>query len=353
MYKPGFIRIRRFLNSTLLAAVAVAAAAALQAPAHAAGSAVVFMYHRFGEGAQLSTNIRLDQFEAHIEELTKGKLTVMGLPEIVAALRTGRPLPDRTVGLSIDDAFLSVYTQAWPRLRAAGLPFTLFVATDAIDGKLGGYMNWDQIRELAAAGVTIGSQTASHLHMPTAGSGRNAADLAKSNARLEKELGQRPRMIAYPYGEYSLAVGREVGKAGFGTAFGQHSGVLHTESNFLFLPRFAMNEAYGNIGRFRLAANALPLQVRDITPADPLLSAANNPPHFGFTVFGEAVRNLGALACYSSGQGKARLERLGRQRIEVRLEQPFPVGRARMNCTMPGGKGRWRWFGIQFYVPPA
>ena len=34
----------------------------------------------------------------------------------------------------------------------------------------------------------------------------------------------------------------------------------------------AMNEVYGDVGRFRLAANALPLAVIDITPSDPLLS---------------------------------------------------------------------------------
>ena len=52
----------------------------------------------------------------------------------------------------------------------------------------------------------------------------------------------------------------------------------------LYLPRFAMNENFGGIGRFKLAVNALPLAVTEVTPADPLLLESNNLPILGFTV---------------------------------------------------------------------
>ena len=119
----------------VLAAFAVTGAAP---PAGAADSAVIIMYHRFGEAAYPSTNVTLDQFESHIRELKNGPYAVLPLPEIVARLSDGRPLPERTVGLSVDDAYLSAYTEAWPRLKAAGLPLTLFVATQAVDRKLSG-----------------------------------------------------------------------------------------------------------------------------------------------------------------------------------------------------------------------
>ncbi len=321
------------------------------ADARAADSAVVFMYHRFGENAYPSTNIRLRQFEAHLAELTNGRYTVKSLPDILAALRDGTGLPERTIGISIDDAFLSVYLEAWPRLRKAGLPFTLFVATDPIDRRRRGYMSWDQIRELARAGVTIGSQTASHLHMAASSKKRNAADLEKSNRRFEAELDRLPTIIAYPYGEYSLDVRAVAQIAGFEFGFGQHSGVLHGAADFSFLPRFALNETYGDLGRLRIAANALPLPVTDVLPADPKLTPGNNPPALGFTVVGEAVKTLGRITCYTSGLGRSRVERLGKRRIEVRPEQAFPPGRTRINCTMPAKAGRWRWYGRQFYMP--
>ena len=115
---------RQRLAAGALAAL-ISALTPLLAPAAAGenpGSAVAIMYHRFGEDARPSTNIKLDQFHAHIAELTSGKYPVMPLGDIVAALRAGKPLPDRAVAITIDDAYRSVYTEAWPRLRKAG-PF--------------------------------------------------------------------------------------------------------------------------------------------------------------------------------------------------------------------------------------
>jgi peptidoglycan/xylan/chitin deacetylase (PgdA/CDA1 family) len=321
--------------------------------AYAAESATVFMYHRFDEQAHPTTNILVGQFEAHIAELTNGKHNPLGLPEIVNTLRRGKQLPKNAVGISIDDAFKSVYTVAWPRLKAAGLPFTLFVATQPIDQNAPGYMTWDQIRELVREGVTIGSQTASHLHMAGSSMAAVIADIEKSNARFVEELGKKPEFFAYPYGESSAEVRAYVIKAGFKASFGQHSGVIHSDSDFHYLPRFAMNETYGDLIRVRRAANALPLRVREITPADPKLTPAGNPPSYGFTVFGDALKNIRSLNCYAWGQGKTRVERLGSGRIEIRLAKKFPPGRARVNCTMPAGGGKWRWFGMQFYIPKS
>jgi len=75
-------------------------------PARAANSAVIIMYHRFGEDSYPSTNVRIEQFEDHIQTPTTGPYTVLPVDEIVAALRAGRDLPDRTIGIS---------ASAWPR----------------------------------------------------------------------------------------------------------------------------------------------------------------------------------------------------------------------------------------------
>ena len=122
-------------------------------------SASVIMYHRFGEDRYPSTNIRLAQFEEHLQLLTNGDYTVLPLPEIIETLRAGGTVPDRTVAITIDDAYLSVYEQAWPRLKELGLPFTIFVATEPVEKNRRGYMSWDMLRELQSQGVTIGSQT--------------------------------------------------------------------------------------------------------------------------------------------------------------------------------------------------
>ena len=315
----------------------------------AADQAVIIMYHRFNEQDYPSTNIRLDQFDEHLTELTSGKYTVMALPDIVAAMRDGKPLPDRTIGITVDDAYASVYEHAWPRLKKAGLPFTLFVATEPVDRKLKGIMTWDQIRALRDGGVTIGHHTVSHAHMAGAAEARNLREFTEANKRYEAELGAVPKIFAYPYGEASLKLESMARDQDFTAAFGQHSGVAHPSLGFYYLPRFAMNETFGGIGRFRLAINALALPVTDVTPVDHLISD-NNPPAMGFTLIPPGPTDLDRLACFSSHEGRTRLERLGDVRFEVRVTQPFPAGRGRINCTLPGPDGRWYWLGRQFFV---
>lgn len=324
----------------------LAASAVLSPIAEAADSAVIVMYHRFGETKYPSTNIQLEQFEAHLRILTSEGYTVLPVPEIIAAIREGRPLADRTVGITIDDAYASVYSEAWPRLREAGIPFTLFVSTDRIDGG-SGFMTWQQVRELRDAGVTIGGHSASHAHMAALSENGVGEELSRSNRAFREHLGAVPGIFAYPYGEASQEVVGAVQDAGYSVSFGQHSGVLHITSDMQYLPRFALNETYGGEDRFRMVTSALALPVQDVTPRDPTLQT--NPPAFGFTLT-EELDGTDRLACYASGQGEAVLERLG-PRIEVRVAEAFGQGRARINCTAPGPQGRWHWFGMQFYVP--
>lgn len=323
--------------------------AAMPGTATAGDSASVVMYHRFGDDRYPTTSIRLEQFEAHLKELQQDKYTVLPLTEIIARLESGEALPDRTVGLSIDDAFLSVFEQAWPRLRESGLPFTLFVSTDPVDQGKADYMNWDQIREMADGGAAIGHHAAAHLSLAKAGPERARREIEKASARFQKELGSVPTIFAYPYGEASLAVEDVVKTAGFKAAFGQHSGAFDATAERFYLPRFSLNERFGDLPRLKLAANALPLPVTDLTPADPTLTTGPNPPAIGFTV-ARGVRGLSALSCFSSVEGKVELIRLDR-RVEVRPTKAFPKGRTRINCTLPAGDGRWHWLGVQYYRP--
>lgn len=354
----GRICAVRLAVGVLLAAVATTTAAQTAPatnpatkPAAKPAAAVVLMYHRFGEDAYPSTNIRIEQFEAHIAELKSRKYKVLPLPEVVAALTAGGTLPDRAVAITVDDAYRSVFTEAWPRLKAAGFPFTVFVATEPVARRRHGYMTWNQIRTLRDAGVTIAAHTRTHAHLARLSDAEARAEIVQSNKILQRELGRAPDIFAYPYGEASAAVMKIARENGYIVGFGQHSGVAFRGLDRFYLPRFALNEAYGGMDRFRLVANALPLLAQGITPVDPLVRPDANPPAFGFTA-ADSVGSLKGLTCFNSRDGNARIERLGKRRIEVRFARAFPAGRARVNCTMSGPGKRWRWLGTLFYVKP-
>ncbi len=314
-------------------------------------SAVVLLYHRFGEDGLPSTNIKLDQFDAHISELLNGGYTVVALSEVVRRLKAKEPFAEKTIAITVDDAYKSVLTNGWPRLKAAGLPMTLFVSTDPVDQRNPNYMSWDDIRQLRSEGVEIAHHTASHLHMIHAGGAASGADIARATARFEAELGAVPPLFAYPYGEYDPALEKQIEELGYTAAFSQYSGPAAHWSDLYSLPRFPINERFGGMDRFRLIVGTTALPVDDIAPINPVINEERNPPVFGFTV-DNTVRNLSAMACYPSHLGRAaELVRLNGNRVEVRFKEAFPKGRNRINCTMPAGDGRWYWLGRFFYVP--
>lgn len=314
-------------------------------------SAVVLLYHRFGDGRYPSTNIRLDQIDAHIHRLKTGGYNFLGLPEVIRRLQNRQPLPEKTIVVSVDDAFATVASEGWPRLRAAGIPMTLFVATDPVDAGSHDYLSWDQIRQMRDEGVTIAHHTASHLHMVRAGTAVAMADVERASERFREELGYVPDIFSYPFGEYNLDIRDAIKAAGFKAAFAQFSGPAAHWDDLFALPRFPLNENYGDSGRFNLVSQTKALPVSDVIPIEPLLTDASNPPLYGFTV-SEQVTGLRGLACYPSHLGReADKTILGNRRVEIRFDKPFPPGRNRINCTMPAGGGRWYWLGKFFLVP--
>lgn len=352
MQQPSH-QIARFFQGGLAAFALMALVTTVLVPHRAGASengAMVFMYHRFGENNLPQTNIRLEQFDAHLEEAKSGRYTVMSIPDILSALNEGRELPDRAIAFTVDDAYRSVYTEAWPRFKAAGIPFTLYVATRLINQGNPNYMSWDQIRELHAAGVTIGSQANGHLHMASIDPDVARADLVESNKDFQRELGFVPDVIAWPYGEYSTEIQTIARDLGFRNGFGQHTGVAHESSDLMGLPRAAMNEKYGDMDRFRNLANALPIPIAELTPLDALTSA-QNPPFLGFTV-DASIRNPQRMRCYPN-RSNVSLEIfwLSDHRAEIRFADALPKGRTRINCTLLGPGGRWRWLGHLFITP--
>ena len=79
--------MKNLIRSGVLALTLVTATAVVAPVVVAADSAVIVMYHRFGENVHPSTNIHIAQFEAHLKELAKPEYTVLPLPEIIARLK--------------------------------------------------------------------------------------------------------------------------------------------------------------------------------------------------------------------------------------------------------------------------
>jgi len=308
-------------------------------------SAAVFLYHRFGENKYPTTNIKMSQFKKHIHELENNDYNIISIDQIVDALISKKNIPEKAVAITIDDAFLSIYNKAWPILKGKKIPFTIFVSTKAVESGSKNYMNWNQIREMADSGVTIGHHTRNHFHLVNYDKETIIKEIENANNDFLENLGFVPDIFAYPYGEYTYEI-KQIAKEYFKAAFAQHSGGIYNEIDIFELPRFSLNEQYGHLKRFKFAANSYGLQIKNILPKDKTIKKIN-PPLLGFTLLNDME---GSIKCYPSHNIKAKLMKLGEKRIEIRFDREFPKGRTRINCTI-NDKGKWRWSGFQFFYP--
>lgn len=321
-------------------------------------AAVILAYQQVDEPIYPAGNISSEQFSRHIAELTGGDYNILPLDRIVAALRGGDPLPDRTVAITFNGGYKSALQNAIPLLLARDLPFTVFFAPEQAALNSPQYMSWDELRRLARNPlVTLGLHSASYTRL----AGEDDAEIRRqvNNALTltRKELRRTPSFFAYPFGEYSLAYRNIIAESGFQAAFGQQSGAAHPGADPFALPRFALTENYADTERFRMVASALPLPVGDIVPDDPYIRN-ENPPLFGFTL-GDGI-NPAALGCFVTEHGQIELQTLGNNRFELRAPAPFGDERVRMNCTVPVSSGsgaeeemRWRWFGLLLALEPV
>ena len=309
-------------------------------------SATVFMYHKFGVSKYPSTSVTIDQLNSHIEELTKEKYTIKSLDFIIDTIINDGDLPENTIGISVDDADKSFLEVGWPLFKKNNIPVTLFVTTGTISNNQK-YINWDQIRKLKEEGVVIGAHSHTHAHMPDISIEEVRNEIETSNKIFLKELGEIPTLFAFPYGETTDEIIELVKEFKFKVAFGQHSGIINETSNMYYLPRFSLNERYGEIDRVKFAASSKGLGVYDFIPQNPTIK--QNPPFIGFSLIDDKkVKSLDCFIFDSKGQVDREIYKFN-ERIEIRLSRELSPGRSRMNCTVKDGEGNWRWFGHQFY----
>ena len=304
------------------------------------------MYHRFDEKKYPSTNIQMNIFKKHIEVINNNNLKFINPKEFANNFDIVKK--EKKVLLTIDDAFLSFYDVAWPYLKKNKIPFILFVSTEAV-GKFG-YMNWSQIKEIDKEDfVFIGNHSHSHNYLIDYKFTDFKEDINISIKNFKKQLGYNPVFFSYPFGEFSLEQKNYI-KEKFDYAFGQHSGVIDLNKDKYELPRFPINENYGDLNRFKFLVNLFPLQYKNILPEEKYINSINNPPKMVVEFFNEQ-KNLNKINCFSNEGNKWDKPHiiLVKNKLTVKFRDKFLSRRGRINCSL-NDNNKWRWFGTQFTI---
>ena len=302
------------------------------------------MYHRFEENKYPSTNIKIDIFQNHLDIIKKNNLSFLDPNNF--EFEFNNVSREKKILLTIDDAFSSFYLNAWPILKKNKIPFILFVSTETV-GK-NGYMSWEEIIEISKEDyVFVGNHSHSHEYLIKYKFEDFKKDINRSIKIFEKKLNYNPKFFSYPFGEYSLEQKKFISNK-FDYAFGQHSGVIDLNKDKYELPRFPINEKYGDLDRFNFLINLLPIQYKDLIPEDKFLLESNNPPLLIIEFFKEQT-NISKINCFSNEGGEWKNSKLNYKvnKIEVVFNEKFLPRRGRINCSMQDNEG-WRWFGTQF-----
>ncbi len=107
--------------------------------------------------------------------------------------------PYAVVSLTFDDALKSVYTDAFPLLKKAGIHGTLYISTTT--PVVSGYVSWYDLKEFDADGWEIGAHA--HVHQDLTKMGlEEMVDEINNSQRILKERGFVPVSFAAPFGEY-------------------------------------------------------------------------------------------------------------------------------------------------------
>ncbi len=175
-----------------------------------------------------------ETLEKELRFLKDQHLNSVSFAQLADALDNGTPLPSDPVIISFDDGWQSQYRSAVPLLKKYGFRATFFIFTNGIGAKH--FMTADQLRELADAGMEIGSHSRSHPYLARIADARRLRqEIFDSRTKLEKVLGRPVTAFAYPFGHYTPQIVELVKEAGYRAARSTYRGILHTRADLFTL----------------------------------------------------------------------------------------------------------------------
>ena len=170
-------------------------------------------HHAGQTGEQRELDVDTGLFRRQMAYIAQQRLPVVSLSDLIDALKGYRTIPPDAVVITLDDGWQNQYEEAFPVLKQYGFTATFFIYTKAIGGGPG-FMTWNELHVLQTSGMTIGAHSRTHPNLTD----RRVSlhdEIDGSRDDIERNLGVRPDLFAYPYGAWDAHVADAVRAAGF------------------------------------------------------------------------------------------------------------------------------------------
>lgn len=315
---------------------------------------VTFVYHRFGDDRFPTTNISIEDFESHLSWLSSHNYQILSLTDAITYLNSDSAVKNTAV-ITIDDGYKSFYTNALPLLVKYKLPATLFINTETVGA--GDYMDWSQLKQAMKNNIEIGNHTHSHAYFLNQKQNERYAnflnDIQLSQKLIEDNLSIKPRVFAYPYGEFDDGFETIVKAAGFIGAVAQNSGVINKSTNLFQLPRFPMSETYAS--QFEEKALMRSFDIIRQAPVLPMLPRGKSRPTLTLTINTKGLRT-DQFQCFVQNSGcDLKILEQSKNELTITIQATTSIMNRRRTLytlTAPDSSGRWHWFS-HLWINPA
>lgn len=192
----------------------------------------ILMYHNISSDpstGSIGHRMEPETFERQMRYLKEHGYHTVDLGAILDFYQKGIALPEKPIVITIDDGYQGTYHYAFPALQKYGFTATVFVVSNVVGG-LNDFdiraglkpptrmLTWEQIREMDAAGITIGCHTLDHAHLGKVSPSEARRQIVGCKKALEETLGKEVQFFCYPYGEYNSYVLQVLRECGFRAA---------------------------------------------------------------------------------------------------------------------------------------
>jgi peptidoglycan/xylan/chitin deacetylase (PgdA/CDA1 family) len=207
----------------------------------------ILCYHNLNPTVRGSMNMTPAKFESQVKWLKDNGFSIIPLKDAVEYLQGKRDsLPAKSVVITADDGWQSVYTYMYPLVRKYNIPVTLFIYPETIsNGKHA--LTWDELKELKQSGYfDIQGHTYSHQNFKQEKKHLSAAsyenfvknELVNSKKILEDKLDIKVTLLAWPFGIYDSYLEEQAKNAGYAIALSIDAKTANRSYRPMAQPRF-------------------------------------------------------------------------------------------------------------------
>jgi len=185
-------------------------------------------------------------FQRGMARLHDSGYRTLSLPKLVDCLRRGVPFPERTLAITFDDGYQSVYQHAFPILQRYGFSATIFLTVGENGNQTRleqlpsmcerSMLSWREIKEMHRWGIGFGAHTLTHPDLTNLPPARVEIEVYNSKAIIEDALSTQVTCFAYPYGRYGNHT-REIVRQHFVCACSDKLDLVNGSSDLLALER--------------------------------------------------------------------------------------------------------------------